>query len=120
MFTDYDPGVLTRCEGNRDETLKALGPSAPASLANASFSNLAWGDSSAASSLASEGKFDLLLGSDVIYDSDIVGPLFETVAGLLHGEGKFVMTQSFVYDAATEARIDECVQAKGLQREVLR
>ena len=56
----------------------------------------------------------------MIYDADIVKPLFETVAALLDQGGSFIMTQSFVYDAATEARIDKCIKTAGLEREVLR
>ncbi|GMH73347.1 hypothetical protein TL16_g06166 [Triparma laevis f. inornata] len=113
-FTDYDFGVLTRCESNRDETLKSA--SSPG-LINAKFVNLEWGDSEVCAVL---GKFDLILGSDVIYSAAIVTQLMKTVNDLIADDnGVFIMTQSFVYDKETEDAIEKERKAMKIEKEVV-
>ena len=113
VFTDYDFGVLKRCERNRDETLKKA--SQPA-LAGATFVNLGWGDTDACAAL---GKFDLVLGSDVIYSAAIVTKLLQTVSDLITEGGAFIMTQSFVYDVETEDAIEKETAALKIDKEVV-
>jgi len=123
IFTDYDPGVLKRAEENVLETAEAveLHASLELSLQMKSFVNLAWGEADGVRGVVEEagGRFDVLLGSDVIYSVDIVKPLFTTIAGLMEDRGVMVMSQSFVYDAATEAAMDQCCEEHGLVREVI-
>ena len=141
VVTDYDPGVLSRAKGNRDETMKSVSalptPSASSlsSLSGAQFHSLSWGvwsDAQSIKSFVGFPSFDLVVGCDVVYDLHVVEPLFKTAALLLDDRpvaesaakptaqrGAMAMSQSFVYDDKTEAEIDRCCGVYGFERTVL-
>lgn len=89
FLTDYDPGcidiltvniVLNQCE------------------CNTRVESLSWGKALPESLLAAleTGAGDLLLlASDVIYSTSVVGPLFETVLTILKYGGCFLLASSF-------------------------
>jgi Lysine methyltransferase len=65
---------------------------------------------------------DVVLGSDLIYCVEVVQPLFETAAQLLGsgtGRGRFLLSQSFRYDSATEIEIDRLCSSMGLSRAIV-
>ena len=87
--------------------------------------------------------FDLVLGSDLVYCSDVVEPLFTTAARLMFPKTKdddcvsaaenddrrrrsrertsaFVMSQSFPYEIETEEEIDRMCHLLKLKRVILR
>ena len=87
--------------------------------------------------------FDLVLGSDLVYCSDVVEPLFTTAARLMFPKTKdddcvsaaenddrrrrrmertsaFVMSQSFPYEIQTEEEIDRMCHLLKLKRVILR
>jgi predicted nicotinamide N-methyase len=129
VATDHDPGTLQRAEGNHDATLEYLGDERFAErllTVPIRFESLTWGDEQGAAQLLSdlqrygEGqKFDLVLGSDLIYDKDVVEPLFVTVSMLMDKKGTFLLSQSFAYDDATERDIDRLCSNLGLQRTII-
>jgi hypothetical protein len=57
--------------------------------------------------------------SDLIYDKDVVEPLLGSVSLLMDKRGTFLLSQSFVYDDATERDIDRLCSTLGLQRTVI-
>lgn len=64
----------------------------------------------------------VVLGSDLIYCAPVVEPLFRTAAQLIGtgpGSGRFLLSQSFAYDSATEAEIDRVCSSLGLCRVIL-
>jgi predicted nicotinamide N-methyase len=62
---------------------------------------------------------DVVLGSDLIYCTDVVKPLFGTAAHLMGHTGRFILAQSFSYDDATEREIDQVCERYSLQREII-
>jgi Lysine methyltransferase len=65
---------------------------------------------------------NVVLGSDLIYCVEVVQPLFETAAQLLgpgRGRGRFLLSQSFRYDPATEVEIDRVCSSVGLSRAIV-
>ena len=119
--------MLRRCKENRDATLSALPRGALRAIVDnlaekTTFSEVRWGRKEDADEVTEKGErtFDLVLGSDVIYSSEIVGPLFKTVGMLLKKNGgKMVMAQSFEYDAETEKEIDEWCDKLGFKRSIV-
>jgi Lysine methyltransferase len=67
--------------------------------------------------------FDRILGSDLIYCSEVVRPLFTTAVQLMHPnpmtKSCFILAQSFVYDTLTEHEIDEICTEFQLQRTIV-
>ena len=129
VATDHDPGTLERAEGNHDATLEYLGDERFAErllIVPVRFHSLSWGDKVGASDLLSDlqnhqpnKKFDMVLGSDLIYDKDVVEPLFTTVSLVMEKGGRFLLSQSFVYDDATEGLIERLCVIHGLIRTLI-
>lgn len=129
VATDHDPGTLERAERNHDATLEYLGNERFAErllVVPVRFESLSWGDECGASEILQDlqtyqpnQKFDLVLGSDLIYDKDVVEPLFTTVSLLMAKGGTFLLSQSFVYDDATEDNIDRLCSIHGLTRTLI-
>ena len=70
------------------------------------FDRRAWG-------LPSEERFELVVGSDLIYDPGVVAPLITTAAASLAPGGRFVLAQSFALgDASSKALADACAEHK--------
>ena len=65
-------------------------------------------------------KFDLVLGSDLVYDKDVVTPIMDSVSALMADGGIFLLSQSFLYDDATEMLIDQLCAQHGFERIVLK
>ena len=65
--------------------------------------------------------FDLVLASDVIYDSGVVGPLLWTVRALLASErpAKAFLAASFTLEHGTDALVESHLSALGLRWELL-
>lgn len=127
VTTDHDPGTLVRAENNHDLTLELFEDDEDflnrVMRTQSLWEPLSWGDTKSAEGIISktDGKFDLVLGSDLIYDKEVVRPLFITAVYLMKEEegGVFVMTQSFVYDEETEQEIDSICAEKGIDRKVV-
>ena len=129
VATDHDPGTVERAEGNHDATLEYLGDERFAErllVVPVRFDSLSWGDEAGASGLLLDlqthqpnKKFDLVLGSDLIYDKDVVEPLFTTVSLVMEKGGSFILSQSFVYDDATEGNIERLCSKYGLARTLI-
>lgn len=132
VATDHDPGTLQRAENNHDATLEYLGDEQFAErllTVPIRWELLTWGDKKGANDLLADlqlqfdesKKFDLVLGSDLIYDKDVAKPLLITVSLLMEkGEAStFVLSQSFIYDDDTETEIDETCAVVGLTRTVI-
>mmetsp|Transcript_1698 Transcript_1698/g.4743 ORF Transcript_1698/g.4743 Transcript_1698/m.4743 type:complete len:232 (-) Transcript_1698:264-959(-) len=106
IFTDHDPGTLhqvtenAEAQGDKRRIATRAEP-------------LEWGEAATALPKAS-----LVLGSDVIYDTSVVAPLFKTVDALLDGDGVFAMCQSFPYTPEIEAEMERCVAKLRLARAV--
>jgi Lysine methyltransferase len=62
---------------------------------------------------------DVVLGSDLIYCTDVVQPLFGTAAHMMGATGRFILAQSFAYDDATEQEIDYVCERYSLQRDII-
>lgn len=127
VTTDHDPGTLERAVRNHDATLEYLDDydfSQRLFSLPIRWESLKWGDEKAAKDILSRTgrKFDLVLGSDLIYDITVVQPLFQTVAWLMDKDddsSKFVLSQSFVYDKETELEMEKVCSFLGLGRAVL-
>lgn len=115
LFTDYDPGCL--------DIIKET-TSLNTSSAQYYFQNLKWGTSINAAdkeiyAYPMDG-FKLVVGADLIYSIDVVGPLLSTVNELLNTpSGIFVLVTSFQLDAATEAEIGAQCRAHKLNRTLI-
>jgi predicted nicotinamide N-methyase len=129
VATDHDPGTLEKAENNHDATLEYLGDERFAErllTVPIRWEPLTWGDDKGTTALLSdlqsctmpEKKFDLVLGSDLIYDKDVVKPLIVSVSLLMEKGGTFLLSQSFVYDDATEREIDSICSKLGLERTI--
>jgi predicted nicotinamide N-methyase len=145
VVTDHDPGTLERARDNHETTLEELYERAATEDEQLSIINelgsipvktesLEWGDEKDWKKLqeivkqsnhvekkkaSSSCFFDLILGSDLIYCVEVVEPLLLTASKLLSGDGTFYLSQSFVYDTATEEEMDKVSQTFGLEREIL-
>jgi predicted nicotinamide N-methyase len=142
--TDHDPGTLERARDNLETTVQTLlGECEDDDHLNAAingivsipvlFETLEWGEADAVTAIVQgamqehivQGYYqstlsvDVVLGSDLIYCSSVVEPLLKTAAQLMGTAGRFVLSQSFVYDAETEAEIDAVCLNLGLKRVIL-
>jgi len=135
VMTDHDPGTLERAKDNHETTCEEV--FSDQHLVNQIISvstlwePLSWGDEAAAKGVLGKlqsvvkrdsAKFDMILGSDLIYDFDVVKPLIITAAALLdkgNNEAIFILSQSFPYDDKTETEIDNVCAAHGLGRNIL-
>ena len=122
IFTDHDPGTLNRARVNF-ETNKSHFKSSSTCEPLAYFEHLAWGDQNQVESFMQVKGitgFDIVLGSDLIYSMDVVSPLLQTVAQLLqHSMGIMFLSQSFIYDDATEECIESCCAQLHLTRKII-
>jgi predicted nicotinamide N-methyase len=146
VVTDHDPGTLERARDNYESTLQTLLDAASqlsqdddnddalndainrtASI-HAAFERLSWGnaaDSKAVRQLLGEHnsrhvrRADVIVGSDLIYDTAVVEPLLRTARDLLAADGVFILSQSFAYEEATEESIDASCTALGLERTIV-
>jgi predicted nicotinamide N-methyase len=97
------------------------------------FESLEWGDQGAVSTIlqnqmqehmmtsystATAISVDVVLGSDLIYCADVVEPLLQTARQLMGSTGCFLLSQSFVYESATETEIDRVCKTLGLTRTI--
>lgn len=122
LVSDHDHTNLERAKGNFRATLDPA-RMCPQEIEACSkvaiqWECLPWGDIKSAKS---HQKFDLILGSDLIYDITIVSPLLKTVSMLL-GEGddcQFLSSQSFAYGNDEEQEIDAVCDNLGLKRTIL-
>jgi len=142
IVSDHDPGVLERARNNYESTLEEiLDMSVTEEALNTAINDLGsipvefceceWNNSTnlqQMESLLSEhtmpemNKFDLILGTDLIYDVSVVQPLLTTAYKMLASDNKpsrFLLSQSFVYEEATEQEIDAVCQQLGLERTIL-
>ncbi|KAG5183642.1 putative methyltransferase-domain-containing protein [Tribonema minus] len=126
VFTDHDFGVIELLQENI-EHLRQAGSAKAGVLAAQS---LSWGEvdqktvaavhAAAGLQQPQAGAFSLVLGSDVIYAKSVVRPLFATACAFLaQPHGQFIMSQSFAYDAETEAEMDAACAAHKLRRRVV-
>ena len=81
-FTDNDPAVLQVCQRNCD--LNHL------SKETYTIEELAWGREETRSDQME--LFDIALATDVLYDVDLIEPLFTTVASMISSEGVFILS----------------------------
>lgn len=140
VVTDHDPGTLKRAKSN----FESLGKEKDNRSTRVLFEELSWCDSKSyfqnffkriqeetkdcvqcTSCRQNDNdndaaKFDLILGSDLIYSLDVVRPLLTTVSYLLRksNEGsKMILSQSFNYSELTEKEIDNvCAELKMCRR----
>jgi predicted nicotinamide N-methyase len=144
--TDHDPGTLERACDNHETTLQELlDARVTEEDLNAAINNLGsipvvfealeWSSDSTDSNSGTAAiremlqehttenqvRFDLVLGSDLIYCLDVVKPLLTTAADLLafKEDSVFVLTQSFLYDDDTEEEIDRVCVNLGLTRSLI-
>lgn len=137
VVTDHDPGTLERARDNHEETLEELYERAETEEEQfqvinrlgsipVAFESLEWGRAEGAKQIKNllvdnnlePPLFDLVLGSDLIYCTDVVEPLLTTASMFMNkvGAAKFLLSQSFVYDQATEDAIDEVCADLKLER----
>jgi predicted nicotinamide N-methyase len=137
IVTDHDPGTLERARGNYESTIEAgLNMSVNEDEMNQKinclasipvcFESLEWGkDEARMRNLIAEHtnakcqRADLILGSDLIYCSEVVAPLLSTAAHLLANDGRFLLSQSFAYDDKTEQEIDQACETLHLKRKII-
>ncbi|GMH50510.1 hypothetical protein TrRE_jg12218 [Triparma retinervis] len=122
VMTDHDHGVLKRCETNVGMTDKVGGEGQEEIKGRCKYEEVRWGNKEDIERIGGGGGgggIDLVVGADVIYSSEIVGILYDTVGGIMEEEGTFLMAQSFVYDEDTEREIDKQCEKRGWKREVL-
>jgi predicted nicotinamide N-methyase len=145
VVTDHDPGTLERACDNHETTLQeVLDASASEDDLNAAINNLVsipvsfecldWGSGKEQAealdaireivqehTTQNQIRFDMVLGSDLIYCFDIVEPLMTTAADLLAvtDDSVFVLTQSFLYEEATEEEIDRVCANLKLERSLI-
>ena len=134
VITDHDPGTLKRAESNFQRI--ATKETSRSSKTAVIFEELKWCDSesyarnfllqlrskSRATTDISDNmdaeKFDLILGSDLIYCQENVRPLLRTVSCLLanNTDSKLILSQSFSYSDQTEREIDDICEECNLKR----
>jgi predicted nicotinamide N-methyase len=138
VVTDHDPGTLKRAKSNFESIKNNKDTN---KVTRVVFEDLSWCDSTTyfqnfLNRLQEESndwreidtsyedvvKFDLILGSDLIYCQDIVRPLLTTVALLLrrsNKESKMILSQSFNYSETTEEEIDYVCEKLNMRRQII-
>jgi predicted nicotinamide N-methyase len=140
VVTDHDAGVLERALENHESTLDAIYNSTVSedgldSAINSVgsipvlFERLEWGDDGSLVSIRDQllehttsgcDTVHVVLGSDLIYCVEVVEPLFQTATNLMNkATGRFLLSQSFGYDDATEETIDRICERMHLKRTIL-
>ena len=105
-FSDRDAGAL-------DLARRGLEANAFEACA-ATFDQRAWGASQ------SEGeRFELVVGSDLIYDPGVVTPLIATAVASLAPGGRFLLAQSFALGDESAAALAAACDGHGLALEVI-
>jgi predicted nicotinamide N-methyase len=138
IVTDHDPGTLGRARDNHETTLERIMDSSLSdealdkvinSVASIPvvFTEYEWGSPTVA--LVEElqehtsppsSTFDLILGSDLIYDIEVIEPLLSSAAQVMApNNSRFWLSQSFSYGDAAEAEIDRVCQKLSLERTIL-
>lgn len=134
VVTDHDPGTLKRAKSN----FESMNTNENNRVTRLLFEDLSWCDSTTYlqnflnriqkdsndwletdTSNDDADKFDLILGSDLIYCQDIVRPLLTTVSFLLRKSNKgskMILSQSFNYSEITEEEIDCACEELNLRR----
>lgn len=137
VVTDHDPGTLKRAKSNFD----SINNKETNGVTRLLFEDLSWCDSTTYFQKFLNGiqehskdwletdtsnddavKFDLILGSDLIYCQDIVRPLLTTVSFLLRKSNKgskMILSQSFNYSEMTEEEIDCVCEELNLRRQII-
>jgi hypothetical protein len=115
VFTDHDAGTLDLIRDNVE--LQGL----DLSHTHVFTCPLAWGaahrgdwPSQVTSQTDAGGGFDLVLASDVIYDSGVVEPLLWTVRHLLAPLGKALLCGSFRLEGGTDEQMDSICASLGM------
>jgi predicted nicotinamide N-methyase len=122
VFTDYDYGTLDlikeSIELNKNESIGRC--------VEFVVDFLQWGNCPAdhktrlvQTNWIEEEKFNLIVGSDLIYSQDVVIPLFQTVKHFLSEGGKFVLTTSFSLGDDIEAKIHWICSSLSLERQLV-
>lgn len=63
----------------------------------------------------SHGKFDVILGADVIYTKASTDPLFDTVACLLDSTGRFILSRYNKWNNVSDEVVLEAASARNLE-----
>jgi len=138
IVTDHDPGCLQKATENYELNTKTLMKDDFVDQTRSIHflqELLAWGDRDSVQALILKMQstintpendkplgVDLVLGSDLIYCSEVVKPLLVTVSLLLFNKkatGECILSQSFAYDIETELEIDAVCAEIGLERVVV-
>lgn len=69
---------------------------------------------------AERNIFDLVLGSDLVYSSDVVAPLFRSVSQFMTPTGSFLLAQSLKLDDKTENCLQKVCDDLHLTRTILK
>mmetsp|Transcript_24844 Transcript_24844/g.36756 ORF Transcript_24844/g.36756 Transcript_24844/m.36756 type:complete len:174 (+) Transcript_24844:325-846(+) len=118
FLTDSDTDALFQLRAN--VILNHLSPVKENNIASISCHQLLWGENTARAFLARHGgKFDVIIGSDLVYVPNVIQPLMETVSVLLSKSrnGIFVMAHcarrqgnevrlEMIFDAAEQAGLE--------------
>lgn len=138
VFTDHDPGTVQRAKDNYERTLKAVRAKYTHELSNnVHFETLHWGEDEADLGIIrqllrvarnadnekeiSDDRFDIIIGSDLVYCTDVVRPLLVSVDHLLCSKGgMFLLAQSFPFDDKTEKELVKVCMDLQLKRNILK
>jgi len=125
LLKDDDDSKVVLTDGDTD-VLAQLRLNVAANSLQLPCYQLRWGKMTASSFQEQQNaKFNVLLGSDLVYVSAVLVPLFETVSQLLTSDGIFVMaycarrTADETKQVSLEDIFDEATRA-GLSHECLR
>jgi predicted nicotinamide N-methyase len=138
VVTDHDPSVLARARDNHETTLEHIMESLTDEALDKAINSLAsipfcfkeyvWGEP--VDDLIEElqehtspscSTFDMVLGSDLIYDVEVIEPLLSSAAQVMAVEtSRFWLSQSFAYGDDAEAEMDRVCDKLGLQRKILK
>jgi methylase of polypeptide subunit release factors len=121
-FTDYDFGSLDLLEEN-------IARNTLPSSVECTVHHLEWGTAAttahtsnrevAETREALQGKFGLLVGSDLLYATEVVAPLIETCAQYLSNDGVFVLASSFDVGVDIEELFATYLQSHGLKTDIV-
>jgi len=114
IMTDGDTHTL---KGMRENVSHNCGDGGDAKTENDRIlcRQLIWGSPHMEKFLLENGKFDTILGADVIYTIDSIEPLFDTVACLLkEPHGQFILSRYSKWHNVDDAVIIEVAKERGL------
>lgn len=107
VLTDYEPEVLAILERNLAHASKAC---------KTTLFNLSWGSDPDHARLASEtgvAQWPVIIGADIVYWSESIVPLFESVAALLAPGGLFILGY-FDRLSSNKLKVEQLAREKGL------